>query len=93
MQSFLYRLDCAHIKRTKNVGLLALLSAGGLLRELDLHGCSQLSELCLMGLERAAFTSTRLKILDLRGMAIADIGLAWVAQVRQILHKHVPVRF
>lgn len=35
-----------------------------------------------MGLERAAFTSTRLKVLDLRGMAIADIGLGWVAQVR-----------
>ena len=71
------------------IGLLALLSAGGLLRELDIHGCSQLSELCLMGLERAAFTSTRLRVLDLRGMAIADIGLGWVAQVRQVFRKGV----
>lgn len=34
-----------------------------------------------MGLERAAFTSTHLRSLDIRGMEIADIGLGWVAQV------------
>lgn len=66
----------------QNAALLALLAAGGILRTLDIHGCSQLSELCLMGLARAAFTSTRLRALDLKGMAIADIGLGWVAQVR-----------
>lgn len=64
-------------------GLLALLSAGGLLRTLDIQGCSQLSELCLMGLQRAAFTSTNLTSLDLRGMAIADIAFGWVAQARK----------
>ncbi|CAM9208510.1 unnamed protein product, partial [Hapterophycus canaliculatus] len=66
-------------------GLLALLSAGGLLRTLDIHGCSQLSELSLMGLQRAAFTSTNLRSLDLRGMAIADIAFGWVAQASKTL--------
>lgn len=33
-----------------------------------------------MGLQRAAFTSTNLRTLDLRGMAIADIAFGWVAQ-------------
>lgn len=65
-------------------GLLALLSAGGLLRTLDIHGCSQLSELCLMGFQRATFTSTNLRCLDVRGMAIADIAFGWVAQVRGV---------
>ena len=68
-------------------GLLSLLSAGGLLRTLDIRGCSQLSELCLMGLQRAAFTSTNLKTLDLRGMAIADIAFGWVAQGCKVLES------
>lgn len=62
-------------------GLLSMLSEGGLLHSLDIRDCSQLSELCLMGLERAAFTSTRLRTLNVRGMAFADAGLGWVAQV------------
>lgn len=58
-----------------------MLSEEGLLHSLDIRGCSQLSELCLMGLERAAFTSTQLRTLNVRGMAFADTGLGWVAQV------------
>lgn len=33
-----------------------------------------------MGLQRAAFTSTNLTALDLRGMAVADVAFGWVAQ-------------
>lgn len=51
---------------------------------LDIRGCSQLSELCLMGLERAALTSTHLRCLDIRGLDVADIGLGWVAQVNKM---------
>lgn len=58
-----------------------MLSEGSLLHSLDIRDCSQLSELCLMGLERAAFTSTRLRTLNVRGIAFADAGLGWVAQV------------
>lgn len=68
-------------------GLLALLSAGGILQELDIHGCSQLSELCLMGLQRAVFTSTNLKSLDVQGMAIADIAFGWVAEGCKVLES------
>eukprot|EP00903_Cladosiphon_okamuranus_P006370 g6237.t1 len=76
----LHSLSLCRSLRFTDGGLLSLLSAGGLLRTLDIHGCSQLSELCLMGLQRAAFTSTNLKTLDLRGMDIADIAFGWVAQ-------------
>lgn len=34
-----------------------------------------------MGLERAGFTSTHLKNLNLKEMRIADVGMGWVAQV------------
>lgn len=40
-----------------------------------------------MGLQRAAFTSTNLKTLDLRGMAIADIAFGWVAQGCKVLES------
>lgn len=33
-----------------------------------------------MGLQRATFTSTNLKSLDVQGMAIADIAFSWVAE-------------
>ncbi|CAM9373052.1 unnamed protein product [Pylaiella littoralis] len=76
----LQSLQLCRSLRFTDGGLLALLSAGGILRELDIHGCSQLSELCLMGLQRATFTSTNLKSLDVQGMAIADIAFSWVAE-------------
>eukprot|EP00752_Nemacystus_decipiens_P014289 g12709.t1 len=83
----LQSLSLCRSLRFTDGGLLSLLSAGGLLRALEIHGCSQLSELCLMGLQRAAFTSTNLKTLDLRGMAIADIAFGWVAQGCKVLEN------
>ncbi|CAM9619543.1 unnamed protein product, partial [Ectocarpus sp. 12 AP-2014] len=83
----LQNLELCRSLRFTDGGLLALLSAGGLLRTLDIHGCSQLSELCLMGLQRATFTSTNLRCLDVRGMAIADIAFGWVAQGCKVLEN------
>ncbi|CAN0106838.1 unnamed protein product, partial [Ectocarpus sp. 13 AM-2016] len=40
-----------------------------------------------MGLQRATFTSTNLRCLDVRGMAIADIAFGWVAQGCKMLEN------
>ncbi|CAN0017553.1 unnamed protein product [Ascophyllum nodosum] len=83
----LQNLQLCRSLRFTNEGLLAILSSVDLLHSLDIHGCSQLSEVCLMGLERMTFKFTQLRTLNVRGMDIASIGLSWVAQGCNLLEQ------
>ncbi|CAM9765347.1 unnamed protein product, partial [Chrysoparadoxa australica] len=79
-QKTLKHLDLERSFRFSNDGMVALLSEAGVLQRLSLKGCHQLSELSLMGMERARFTTMHMKVLDLSHMNIIDIGMQYVGQ-------------